>query len=62
MLGLVYSRLSQADLEEIWNYIAFDSERQAEAVLDRSTPRSNCFAPSPACATAATISAAVHAA
>lgn len=35
MLGLVYSRLSQADLEEIWDYIAFDSERQAEAVLDR---------------------------
>lgn len=35
MLGLRYSKRSRADLEAIWDFIAFGSPRNAEAVLDR---------------------------
>ncbi len=35
MLRLHYSQRSRADLDEIWDYVADESPRNAEAVLDR---------------------------
>jgi plasmid stabilization system protein ParE len=35
MLRLHYSQRSRADLDEIWDYVAHGSPRNAEAVLDR---------------------------
>lgn len=35
MLRLRYSRRSRADLESIWDYLAADSFRNAEAIFER---------------------------